>query len=240
MTPSDLEQMIRDIVRSELARQPQGATVHLAKISSGYASGNPALQLPGEAAAGTKTDRIVKPYDGVTSFPAASDQVIFGRDTNGKRVVTAKIATTFESDYWVEPGNTAAVDNFDNPIVANTERSTTSGTFTTLKSFRVFRPGRYRVTYEAARDGGTASYQLVAVMPDGSEIVVSATNSLSATTHPTYTAQTLDMTVVVQRYATINLQVKNDSAQTSYVQNAALKYQKATTMPQLHNAVLVD
>jgi hypothetical protein len=232
MTPPEFEQLIRDIVQSVLAQRESRATGYIATIASGYASGNPALKLPSEAAAGSKTERFVRPYDGITIMPSAGDVIRYDMDSNGKRVIAGKI-DDMGSLFWVEPGDTQL-------LAADTERSTTNASFTTLKSFTPFRPGRYRVTYEAARTGGTASYQLLATMPDGSTLVVSTTNTLNGTTHPTYNAQTLNMNITVPPQTTISLQVKNDSAQTSYVQNARLKYQNATVLPASYNAVLLD
>lgn len=231
MTPEQLLQLIDERVERKLAEREHHATGYIATISSSHTTGNPALKLPKESAAGTKTDRIIKPYDGITRMPAASDVVAIDYDRSGGRIIKGKVDDV-GSDFWVAPGNTQL-------LAADTERSTTSATFVDAKKFTAFRPGRYRLTFDLARTGGTAKAQVQFELPDGTRVLASGEET-SVSNHPAYTAKTLDMTVTAPVQSVIVVQIKNDGGGTAYIQNCKLKYTNAAAIPAHYNAVITD
>lgn len=220
------------------------AGVAKGKVPSGYISGNPTIQQAWESAAGTKTHKVVAPISNRNGMLSASQSIAYGFDTDGNRFVQGKLSDVsgviVDSDYLmglrpVTPGNTVLLS-------ANTEETTISTTYEKKKEFFVTRPGKYRVTFELARTGGTTFALVMLLYPGGTYVAAGAEQSLGATTHPTYTSKTVDMTVSAWWGCQIAIFLKNDSGpgQTGYIQNAVLKYADATASLASQDAVLLD
>lgn len=214
--------------------------------SSGLGSGIP-LKLPHETTvtAGTKLHKQIQPYGNRNAAPVAGDSVAVHIDRNNNRWVAGKYVNNgdavVDADYFLgmevaAPGNNVLQS-------APTEQSTNSATYAKLKEFYDARPGKFRVTFELARTGGTVQAIVRVLLPNGSYVDASAVATLTTTAYPTFTAKTLDTTIDSGLHgSTIAIFLLNTSgpAQTSYIQSAQLKYQRATASLSPYGAVLLD
>jgi hypothetical protein len=249
-TRSEVYWFIRGIARHEdkdigrpVVRQPG---VSKAIIPAAYVSGNPQIQQWHESSTtlATKTHKVVQAYGNRFAAPAASDSIAIGHDPDGNKEVLGKIVSVgsaiTDSEYLmglrpVTPGATLL-------LTANTERSTTSASFVTLKKFFVTRPGKYRVKGELSRDGNTAEARVALEMPDASIVSASASATYAGAVYPTFGSQfTLDMTISAAWGMAIVVQLLNQGGGlASYIQNVTVNYADATANLASYDAVVTD
>lgn len=239
---------LRDLIRQEAGRvlREVGATGFAkATVDSGYASGNPKIAKGWESAAPSsgKTLLQIQPFGNRFAAIAASDSVAYGYDkrnsTVAGKLVSAGSSIT-DAEYImglrpVTPGNTTLAS-------ANTQQSTTSSTYVKLKEFFATRPGRYRVTADLSRTGGTTQMIVRLLRPDGTTVDASTAGSYSGTVFPTFGSVSVDMTVTAWWGAQISVWLLNTlgSAQTGYIQNCVLKYADATASMSPYDVVILD
>lgn len=249
MTPSDLLRRIFHPA-SERTQGQSGLDVvgnTKAKVQASYVSGNPTIQLPHETSttAGPKTHKVIQYAGNRNAALVANDPIAVIVDRNNNRSVAGKYVDAdsgiTDADFFMglevaAPGNTVLQS-------ANTEESTTSATYVKKKEFYDARPGKFRLAFELARTGGTVQAIIQIRLADGSYIDASAVATLATTTYPTFTTKTLDMTVDTGLGASvIAVYILNSlgPAQTSYIRNAQLKYQRATASLSPYGVVLLD
>lgn len=217
-------------------------------VPAAYVSGNPTIQKANESSTtlGSKTHKVKAPISNRNGLkPAASQSILYSWDADGNRVVNGAIvdlsAVVVDSDFLmglrpVAPGNTLL-------LTANTQQSTTSATYVTVKRLYVTRPGTYRLKGELSRTGGTTSAQLGIELPDATVVVATSPATYSGTVFPVFGSQfTLDMTVAAPWGSILVIQLKNDSgpAQTGYIQNCTLNYADASASLSPLDSVLVN
>jgi hypothetical protein len=212
-------------------------------IPASYSSGNPPVQQWWETSTtrGSKLHKTVQMYGNRYSAPAASDSIAIAADPDGNKGVIGKFinvgSAVVDSDYWmgmrpVIAGNTLLLS-------ANTERSTSNTTFTTLKRFYVIRPGLYRIKFELSRDSGIAEARVY--VPRDAEAWISSSVTENTVTYPTFSAQkTIDLTATVPMGTVIEIQLLQQTTGAVYIQNAGVYYADATAVMSLSDAVVTD
>lgn len=240
---------IQDEVKNILKKIGAGLFL-VGKVASAYTTGDPFFSIPGKTGTSpdaNKTNKVIIPYSAWgANAPVADELAGLLEDFDENRVAVGKIvdlidalidAQRYGSWPWVKPGNDVT------HLSANTEQPTTSSTYETKKAFQVPYFGRYRISVELSRSGGTTSAQIWIVKADGTEVAASNEVTYNGTVHPTFgAAQNLDMNLTVHPGDEIRVKIKNDlgPAQTGYVQNCNLMYSEATAIQAPNSAVLMD
>lgn len=237
VTASQLYDLVDRIVLQRLAKL---GLAGFDKVTVTSASGNPAFEIAGETSTtrGDKTHLILQPGP-----PAQNAIGMAGRDQHDNRFYIGKLvnaadyvsdATTLRGVGYVIPGDTVHDS-------ANTERSSSSTSYVTVKRFLPAFPGTYRLTFELKRDAAgfaTASAQVVILTASG-DVIPASTEATETTS--SYVAKTLNMTVDVKSGQEVGIQIKtDDGTRPAWVQNVALKYAVATANPVISHTVLQD
>lgn len=215
-------------------------------IDSAYSSGDPKTKRAGESAAANVTKKINVPFAirplaaslTVKEDPLGDETVIMGSvesvGTSGQI-----LATQLNFALPVTPGTT------NTHHTANTEHSKTGtgmDVYSDVKRFYLGRPGRYRVSIQLSRTGGSiTSAKLQLELPDQTRIDASAEAS-STTTNPSFSSHNLDMTITANHPGMfLVIQYKGTlTAQTAYIKNCVVKSDDAVTSPALYEAVITD
>lgn len=219
-------------------------------IDSSYSSGNPKTKRPGESAAANAEKQVIGVY-GVAPITASARaaEIPFGDGTfalgtpldvtSSSLITYAKLQLVFGYAFPVTPGNT------NTHLTANTEHSKTGAgmdSYSDVKRFYLGRPGRYRVSLQLSRTGGsTTSAKLQLELPDGTRVDASAEAS-STTTNPSFSSHNVDMTITANHAGMfLVVQYKGTlTAQTAYIKNCVVKSDDATTLPALYEVVITD
>ena len=197
-------------------------------VATGYSSGLVPVKLDSESTAGTKGFPIIKPY---TDLPVAADKIALVRSGSsfiilGKIVTPSAFVDTPATDAlawrgykWMEVGATVLASS-------NTEVSTTSTSYTTVKAFYAPRPGKYRFVFDIHRTSPQTAQAQIAIITPGSFVIADASTSSSSTG---YESKTLDMTKIAYPGSTIALQLKTSNASgAGFIQNCSLRGIDAT------------
>ena len=239
--------LMTDFVNQVLKRMGI-SELRTAKIPASYVSGNPTVQQDWESAStmGSKTHKIFEPFSNRAGAPAANQRIVLGTDPDGNRLPLGRFVDKadykVDADYLmglrpVAPGNTVL-------LFANTERSTPSTSFVTVKRFYLTRPGKYRIGMELSTDsGGDAEASLDLEFSDGVLRSAGSLVSENSVVYPTFGAEkTVDMNTAAAwgSYLVVRLRQKIGGGQTAYIQNVRVKYADATDNLAINDLVVTD
>ncbi len=240
---TELIQVIDDRAKKVMRKEARGSVVSF--VDPAYpGSGQFKDRRPNETSTPNITHPILRVFGLAhgNGSAVAGDKVIYTPD--GKYAIGIEgdpggdvNANQWGGHSWVIPGSTNTL------LSADTERSTTSASYTEVKRFALANPGRYRVTLELARSGGSGTNaKLQFMLPDGTWVDCSSV-ATSSSTYPTFSTHTLDMTVTVNAPGTILRVVYQNNVgggNTSYIKNVSVKFDLTIAAPALYSAVITD
>jgi hypothetical protein len=221
------------------------AAVGVAKIAASYVNGNPYLEIAGRTGSSpdaNKRYKVALPYLAYgDNAPTAGELAKYSENADEDRIVDGRVVDLADAKLDAQKWGTVAWAQAGNTVLLSdaAEETTTSSTYVEAKRFNTSRPGRYRVTGELSRSGGTTKARVVRIRADGSKAVLTNEATYAGAVHPTYGAAfTLDFIVTVPPDAILSVEFLNDSGLDGYIQNVDVKWTEATAVQALWDAVI--